>query len=126
MDITHLFLLKHGAPPTAASQMSQQLIWQPAVDVYRCAEGWLIKFELAGVRPEDVHIEVIDRGLSVTGIRRDIRHFDWQRAHLMEIAYSRFERSVQLPESISAARILADFRDGMLYVRVQSTNKNNH
>jgi HSP20 family protein len=126
MDITHLFLIKHGASPAAGSQQSSQLIWQPAVDVYHCAEGWLIKFELAGVRPEDVHIEATDRGIVVAGVRRDLRHFEWQQAHLMEIAYSRFERLVQLPEPINAVRILTDFRDGMLYVRVLSTNKNNH
>ncbi|HEX5472295.1 MAG TPA: Hsp20/alpha crystallin family protein [Lacipirellulaceae bacterium] len=126
LDITHLFLIKHGTPRAAGFPSPPELIWQPAVDVYRCAQGWLIKVELAGVRPEDVHIESTDRGIVVSGIRRDVQQFEWQRVHLMEIAYSRFERSVQLPERIDGMQTLADFRDGMLYVRVLSTNKSNH
>jgi len=29
-------------------------LWQPAVDIYRCPEGWKIKFDLAGVTLDDV------------------------------------------------------------------------
>ena len=32
-------------------RMHQDAPWRPNVDVYRTAAGWLVKFELAGVRP---------------------------------------------------------------------------
>ena len=121
--MTHLFFIRHGAQPAVGTQINPQLTWQPAVDLYRCADGWLIKFELAGVRQEDVHIAADSRGITVSGVRRDVRHFEWQEAHLMEIAYSRFERFVQLPEPIDDVRLIVEFRDGMMYVRVLSTNK---
>ncbi len=125
MERNHLFLVRHGAQPIVGAQIGPQLTWQPAVDVYRCAEGWLIKFELAGVRQEDVRIEANNHGLTVSGVRRDVRHFEWQEAHLMEIAYSRFERSVQLPEPINDMKLIVDFRDGMMYVRALATNECN-
>src|SRR6185295_18990804 len=31
-------------------------LWQSAVDIYRCPEGSKIKFDLAGVKPEDVQV----------------------------------------------------------------------
>ena len=28
--------------------------WRPATDVYRTRDGWMVKFELAGVEPDDI------------------------------------------------------------------------
>ena len=46
-------------------------LWQPAVDIYRCPTGWKIKFDLAGVRPDDVQVLIADDKLIVRGVRRD-------------------------------------------------------
>ena len=32
--------------------------WQPRADVYRMPGGWLVKLELAGVRPEEIRLTV--------------------------------------------------------------------
>ena len=36
----------------ASGEGVQPLQWRPAADVYRTDDGWLVKFELAGVDPE--------------------------------------------------------------------------
>jgi HSP20 family protein len=91
--------------------------WRPAVDVYRNDSGWLIKMDLAGVRPSDVQLALTKRGLLVRGRRCD-RAIDssWRRHHL-EIAYSTFERLVELPPLHAA--IDAELMDGMLLVRLR-------
>jgi HSP20 family molecular chaperone IbpA len=38
---------------------------------------------------------------------------------MMEITYSRFERSVDLPEEVSPAHVWAEHRHGLLLVRIQ-------
>jgi HSP20 family protein len=114
-----MLVVRHDAL-ISENQLNFQLPWQPATDVYRCADGWLIKVELAGVRQEDVHIQIDARRLMISGSRRDLRQIDHQETHLMEIFYSRFERLVTIPEAIENAEIRAEFRDGMLYVRVAS------
>jgi HSP20 family protein len=121
----HIFLVRHGAQPFVGARVASQLAWQPAVDVYRCADGWLIKFELAGVRQEDVRVESNSRGVTISGVRRDAQDFEWKEIHLMEIAYSRFERSVQLPESVENMQLIVEYRNGMMYVRVFATNERN-
>ena len=45
--------------------------WEPAVDVYRTVEGWVVKFDLAGVDPEDLSVKIVGHTLVVTGTRRD-------------------------------------------------------
>jgi HSP20 family protein len=49
----------------------QEKEWEPPVDVYRATWGWLLKFDLAGVRMEDVHVHISKRSVTVSGVRRD-------------------------------------------------------
>jgi HSP20 family protein len=92
--------------------------WHPATDVYRTPTGWLLKFELAGVLPEDIELTVRGRMLRVRGKRRDCCWGEECRQVRMEIAYNRFERQVELPEALEYARIETEFRHGMLLVKV--------
>jgi len=94
--------------------------WRPATDVYRTPEGWLVKFELAGVAPEDVTLTARGNALRLRGRRRDCCLEPGCRQLHMEIAYSRFERQVELPGELRPDRITTEFRDGMLLVRIQS------
>jgi HSP20 family protein len=94
--------------------------WRPLVDVYRTRTGWLLKFDLAGVRPEELAVSVCGRCLTVRGCRRDWFADEGQHHYLMEIAYSKFERSVELPEDLEPGDIATEYRDGLLLVRIQT------
>jgi HSP20 family protein len=108
--------------PTVAAH--PRAVWQPAADVYRCEQGWLVKFDLAGVRPEEIEIQARGAKLVVSGTRRDWCITSHQHAHSMEIAYSYFERSVELPEELSGAEIRSEYQDGMLLVHVVQRREN--
>ena len=76
-----------------------------------------VKFELAGVRLEDVKLSArvrADRARS----RRDVYLHECLDCHSLEIAYSRFERTLELPGMSEDAEITASFQDGMLIVKV--------
>jgi HSP20 family protein len=92
--------------------------WRPAADVYRGCNGWLVKFELAGVRPEDLELTVLGNRLTLRGIRRDNTALEGCRYYQMEIAYSPFERSLTLPCDLERANVTSEYRDGMLLVRI--------
>lgn len=99
--------------------------WRPLADVYRTRNGWLIKFELAGVKPEDIQLDVLGGTLTLRGIRRDGVLDAAAKSgepppvhHLLEIGYSRFERCLELPCDLKAADITTDLRDGLLLVRI--------
>ena len=91
--------------------------WCPAADVYRGRHGWLVKFELAGVKAEDIDLSALGNRLTLRGVRRDsvTEPCSYYR---MEIDYSHFERSVELPCDLKRAAITTDFRDGMLLVHI--------
>ena len=92
--------------------------WQPSADIYRTRNGWLLKFDLAGVRPEDVTVSVRGRRVSVSGIRRDFLLEEGSSYYSMEISYNRFERSLEMPANLENARITLEARDGLLLVRM--------
>jgi HSP20 family protein len=94
--------------------------WRPAVDVYRTRTGWLAKFDLAGVRLEDIQLQVEGRTLCVEGVRRDYALEEDCYYHCLEIAYSHFERCVDFPTSLEQAVITTEYQAGMLLVRIQT------
>ena len=101
------------------SPQRQQQEWQPAVDIYRTRFGWALKFDLAGVRMEDIQVHVSRRSITVGGVRRDWMSDEGECRHYsMEITYSRFQRTIELPEDIEAAKMAVDYRDGILTVRI--------
>lgn len=103
--------------PTASP--SAESTWRPSVDVYRCEAGWLVKCDLAGVRPQDVQATIRGRRLTISGIRRDLSMVSGQRAYSLEIAYDRFERTIELPCEIERAKLTTDYRDGMLLIEIE-------
>jgi HSP20 family protein len=94
--------------------------WQPAVDVSRTRRGWLIKAELAGVRPEDIRVTAAGNRLSIQGTRRDWLSDEGCCHYRMEITYSKFERTLELPCDLERARITTDYQYGLLLVRVET------
>jgi len=93
--------------------------WQPAMDVYRSRGGWICKFDLAGVGPDEIEVQVCQRTLVLSGVRRDRQVSEGLRCHALEITYSRFARAVELPCDLERATISCEFRDGMLLVTIQ-------
>jgi len=93
-------------------------VWQPPVDVYRSRNGWLLKFDLAGVRPEDVQVRIAGSRITISGVRRDWILEQGYTYHSMEISYNRFERTIELPGDFTNAEFGLEAKDGLLLVRM--------
>ena len=94
-------------------------LWNPAADVYRTGEGWVVKVDLAGVRSDDIEITIDGKLLRLSGLRRDSFCGDGISHYQLEITYSRFEKIIQFPCSIDHATIERDYRDGLLVLRLR-------
>lgn len=98
----------------------EQFSWRPAADVYRTRTGWLVKLDVAGVRPDDISVTAEGKTLTVRGERRDWCRDEACSCYAMEISYSRFERTLTLPCILDGARIAAEYREGMLLIRIRT------
>ena len=94
-------------------------LWNPAADVYRSEDGWVVKVDLAGICSDELEIEIHESLLSIRGCRRDTHYREGFVFHQMEITYSRFEKSIQFPAPIEGASIRHDYQDGFLIINVR-------
>jgi len=97
--------------------------WNPTVDVYEEKDEIIVKAELPGVDKKDIHVDV-DRGvLNLKGERKHEEEVKEENFYRKESAYGKFERSFKLPGGTDFDKITADFKDGILKVRVPKTEE---
>jgi HSP20 family protein len=97
-------------------------LWCPAADVYRTRDGWIVKVDLAGVRPDDLEILVEGTTLHIAGCRRDSFYGEGVSYQQLEITYSRFEKVLQFPCSIEGAALKRDYHDGLLILYLRGAD----
>jgi HSP20 family protein len=92
--------------------------WAPLVDVIEGEKDYTIKAELPEVRREDVKVTVQNDVLSIAGERLREKEEKGKKFHRIERAYGAFSRSFTLPEDADPAKVSADFKSGVLTVRL--------
>jgi HSP20 family protein len=94
--------------------------WVPAVDVREDNQEVTLTFELPGVSPLDVEITTDNGVLTVHGRKEQTRKEgdENSRYHVIERAYGEFSRSFQLPKGLDESKIEADYKNGLLVVRI--------
>jgi HSP20 family protein len=90
--------------------------WTPTADLVETADGFLVYLELPGIRREEIDLELRDGRLEVSGRRHPQE--EGRNFHRMERSYGPFRRSFELPATIDAGGIAAEFKDGLLTVQV--------
>jgi HSP20 family protein len=100
------------------TRLNSEISWQPSADIYRTREGWLVKFDLAGVRLEDIEVKVEGSQFTISGFRRDWKLEEGCSHYSMEISYNRFERTLELPCDLEGAAVQLEGREGILLVRL--------
>jgi HSP20 family protein len=92
--------------------------WMPAVDILDTPQAIVLKAELAGMKPEDVHIELDDDVLTIKGERHQEETLDKEQYQSTEWHYGAFQRSITLPRSVKREAIEASYENGVVEVRV--------
>ncbi|MEA3387885.1 Hsp20/alpha crystallin family protein [Sphingobium naphthae] len=88
----------------------------PSLEVKESEDQVTITAELPGLSEKDVELTVHDGVLTLRGEKKS-EHQDKDRGW-SERYYGRFERSIALPDGADEAKCEADFRDGVLSVRM--------
>lgn len=79
----------------------------------------VVRADLPGVDPDrDVEITVADGVLRIRAERRQEQRADEERVRRREIRYGSFSRVLPLPEGVTAEDVTAEYRDGVLAVRL--------
>lgn len=96
--------------------ISRPHAWRPPTDVYETDEAIIIRVEVAGMRESDFTISLVERSLTIRGVRQDTSE---RRAyHQMEIAFGEFTTEIELPYAIISDDVQAIYQDGFLRVKL--------
>lgn len=92
-------------------------VWRPPTDVYENEDRYVIRLEIAGMHESDIHINIDERMVSISGNRNDPT--DERRAyHQMEIHYGDFLSEFYFTAPIDIDKVSAEYQNGLLLVVV--------
>ncbi|HZG97889.1 MAG TPA: Hsp20/alpha crystallin family protein [Nocardioidaceae bacterium] len=93
--------------------------WVPVTDIVAQGDDLLIRVELAGVHPDDVHLGFSHGILTVSGSRRSgLRDESLDNFYVRERFYGEFRRSFTLAETVEPSQITAEFDNGLVEILV--------
>ena len=93
--------------------------WVPAVDIYSNGQHELVlKAELPDMKEEEIELTVEDNTLTLRGERKLDSAVTQEQFHRIERSYGPFTRSFALPPTVDAGKVSAEYRAGVLTVRL--------
>ncbi|MGH9387802.1 MAG: Hsp20/alpha crystallin family protein [Vicinamibacterales bacterium] len=93
--------------------------WVPAVDIFETEnDGLVLKAELPDMKREDISVVVENNTLTLKGERKFEGDTRKEQFHRVERAYGTFSRSFSLPQTVDASKIGAEYKDGVLTVKL--------
>jgi len=90
----------------------------PAVDIFEEGSDVVIRAELAGLKKEDIKVEVAGNTLTLSGEKRGEEKVQKKDYYRVEQSYGSFSRTLELPEGCKAEEVKASYKDGLLEIRV--------
>ena len=93
--------------------------WVPPVDIYQDGDQVLVlKAELPDMTREDIDITVDNGTLSIKGEKKFQSDVKEDHFHRIERRYGQFSRSFSLPKTVDPAKVSAEYKQGVLTVRL--------
>jgi len=92
--------------------------WFPAVDISEDKDAIVIHADLPGVDQKDVKVTLLNNVLTIRGERKEERKESGRDYHRLERVCGSFQRSFTLPSTVDESKITADYKDGVLTVRL--------
>jgi len=92
--------------------------WAPGVDVYETENELVVKADLPDVQEKDIDVRVENNTLTIRGERKFSNEVQDDNYLRVERAFGTFSRSFSLPNTVNTEAIKADYRNGVLSVRM--------
>ncbi|HSD50117.1 MAG TPA: Hsp20/alpha crystallin family protein [Candidatus Methylomirabilis sp.] len=113
--------LFRGLPFARLSGMARGLA--PAVDMLDRKDEVVLRADLPGLEQKDIDVTVEEGVLTIRGERKGEREVKEEDYYCCERWAGGFERSLTLPAGVSAEKIKATFKNGVLEVHLPKVEK---
>jgi len=108
---------------TIDQKAGQKKEWQPVVDIIKKDKKVIVTAELPGISKEDISIDVNEEVLTLKGERKyenEVKEADFYRKERISGSFS---RSFVLPAGVSTEEINAEYKDGILTIKIPEAQK---
>ena len=109
--------------PDISGELSNLSGFTPTVNTREGEYAYHVEADLPGVKKEDIHVDLKDNVLTISGERRTKKEVKEKDYYKKESSYGKFQRSFTLPENTDAENIEANSKDGVLEVVIPKMKK---
>jgi HSP20 family protein len=102
-----------GAPGTPSFSVP---FMEPAVDIFETEDHVVIEVEIAGIRDEDLELEIEGSKCTLRGERKPARQGEKRAFRQVEISHGPFQRELFLPAAVNPDAVETVYKDGMLQI----------
>jgi HSP20 family protein len=88
------------------------------LDAYRSGDEFVVAFDLPGVTPEAIEIDIERNVLTVKAERRPLTLTDDAQVHLAERPLGVFSRQLFLGDALDTGQVKATYDNGVLEIRI--------
>lgn len=99
-----------------ALEEGAQSVFAPRLDIAETENSYEISVDLPGVKGEDVHVEMHEDRLTISGSREGVKEKKDRQYHRIERSTGAFSRTITLPATVDHDKIEAEYADGVLHV----------
>ena len=101
-------------------------VWRPQMDIFETRDEIIIQAEMAGVRQENMLVELSNKAVKISGVRKSSQPDPTATYRLAEIQFGRFERVLYLPSVIDIEKVSASYSNGFLELKLGKQLKQNY
>jgi HSP20 family protein len=95
----------------------------PRADITETDNALEVSVELPGIDHKDVDVSLTDTALIIKGEKKSERDENSKGYHLSERSYGSFYRTIPLPSGVDTDKVNAEFKNGVLTVRLSKTQE---
>jgi HSP20 family protein len=119
-ELSHISVSHSEKLPTwAEEEVDSEL----AVDVYQTSTHLILKTMIAGVRPDDVDVQISRDLVVIKGKREDEKEIDNDDYYVKELYWGSFSRSIVLPVEVEPEEAEAVERHGLLMIKIPKIDR---
>ena len=97
--------------------------WSPPVDITESKSNYNIIMDVPGLSKKDIRINISDNFLNISGKRDSILKTEDKYSNYNERETGSFKRSFNMNDLVDENKIIANFKDGLLNIRLPKIKK---
>ncbi|HAM49368.1 MAG TPA: Hsp20/alpha crystallin family protein [Nitrospiraceae bacterium] len=95
----------------------------PTIDIFEEGSDVVVKAELPGMKKEDLDVKLTDNTITISGEKKKEEKVEKKDFYRMERSYGSFTRAFSLPSEVQTDKVKAQFKEGILEIRVPKTEE---